>query len=42
LSPGTALALVTHNAAHAQKTSRQLFLREGVLHATPHPLSSIK
>ncbi len=28
---GTALALVTHNAAHAQKTSRQLFLREGKL-----------
>jgi putative ABC transport system ATP-binding protein/lipoprotein-releasing system ATP-binding protein len=28
---GTALALVTHNAVHAQKTSRQLFLREGVL-----------
>ena len=28
---GTALALVTHNAAHAQKTGRQLFLREGVL-----------
>jgi predicted ABC-type transport system involved in lysophospholipase L1 biosynthesis ATPase subunit len=28
---GTALALVTHNAAHAQKTSRQLFLHEGKL-----------
>ncbi len=28
---GTALALVTHNAAHAQKTARQLFLREGML-----------
>ena len=28
---GTALVLVTHNAAHAQKTTRQLFLREGVL-----------
>jgi predicted ABC-type transport system involved in lysophospholipase L1 biosynthesis ATPase subunit len=28
---GTALVLVTHNAAHAKKTSRQLFLREGVL-----------
>ena len=27
----TALVLVTHNAAHAAKTSRQLFLREGVL-----------
>ncbi|MBL9201002.1 MAG: ABC transporter ATP-binding protein [Opitutaceae bacterium] len=27
----TALVLVTHNAAHAQKTNRQLFLREGVL-----------
>ncbi|HWA08036.1 MAG TPA: ABC transporter ATP-binding protein [Opitutaceae bacterium] len=27
----TALVLVTHNAAHAQKTSRQLFLREGRL-----------
>ncbi len=26
-----ALALVTHNAAHAQKTSRQLFLHEGIL-----------
>lgn len=25
----TALVLVTHNAAHAQKTSRQLFLRAG-------------
>ncbi|MBI5769734.1 MAG: ABC transporter ATP-binding protein [Verrucomicrobia bacterium] len=29
---GTALVLVTHNAAHAKKTNRQLFLREGVLH----------
>jgi putative ABC transport system ATP-binding protein/lipoprotein-releasing system ATP-binding protein len=28
---GTALVLVTHNAAHAQKTGRQLFLREGRL-----------
>lgn len=28
---GTALALVTHNAAHAKKTSRQLFLHEGRL-----------
>ena len=28
---GTALVLVTHNAAHAQKTNRQLFLREGKL-----------
>ena len=28
---GTALVLVTHNVAHAQKTNRQLFLREGVL-----------
>jgi predicted ABC-type transport system involved in lysophospholipase L1 biosynthesis ATPase subunit len=27
----TALVLVTHNAAHAQKTSRRLFLHEGVL-----------
>ena len=27
----TALVLVTHNAAHAQKTNRSLFLREGVL-----------
>jgi predicted ABC-type transport system involved in lysophospholipase L1 biosynthesis ATPase subunit len=27
----TALVLVTHNAAYAQKTSRQLFLREGML-----------
>lgn len=27
----TALVLVTHNAAHAAKTQRQLFLREGVL-----------
>ena len=26
----TALVLVTHNSAHAKKTSRQLFLREGV------------
>ncbi len=29
---GTALVLVTHNAAYAQKTGRQLFLREGLLH----------
>ncbi|MSU69233.1 MAG: ABC transporter ATP-binding protein [Opitutaceae bacterium] len=28
---GTALVLVTHNAAHAEKTSRQLFLHEGKL-----------
>jgi predicted ABC-type transport system involved in lysophospholipase L1 biosynthesis ATPase subunit len=28
---GTALALVTHNAAHAAKCQRSLFLREGVL-----------
>jgi predicted ABC-type transport system involved in lysophospholipase L1 biosynthesis ATPase subunit len=28
---GTALVLVTHNAAHAKKTSRQLFLQEGRL-----------
>lgn len=27
----TALVLVTHNATHAQKTNRQLFLREGKL-----------
>ena len=27
----TALVLVTHNAAYAQKTNRQLFLREGML-----------
>ncbi|MGA3007544.1 MAG: ABC transporter ATP-binding protein [Opitutaceae bacterium] len=27
----TALVLVTHNAAHAAKTTRQLFLHEGVL-----------
>ncbi len=27
----TALVLVTHNAAHAQKTNRQLFLQEGKL-----------
>ncbi|MDE3085055.1 MAG: ABC transporter ATP-binding protein [Verrucomicrobiota bacterium] len=27
----TALVLVTHNAAHAKKTNRQLFLHEGVL-----------
>ena len=27
----TALVLVTHNAAHAAKTSRQLFLHDGVL-----------
>jgi predicted ABC-type transport system involved in lysophospholipase L1 biosynthesis ATPase subunit len=29
---GTALVLVTHNAAHAAKTNRSMFLREGVLH----------
>ena len=28
---GTALVLVTHNVAYAKKTSRQLFLHEGVL-----------
>ena len=28
---GTALVLVTHNVAHAQKTNRSLFLRDGVL-----------
>lgn len=28
---GTALVLVTHNAAHAAKTGRQLFLHDGVL-----------
>ena len=28
---GTALVLVTHNAAHAAKTNRQLFLHDGVL-----------
>ncbi len=28
---GTALALVTHNVAHARKTGRQLFLHDGVL-----------
>ena len=28
---GTALVLVTHNAAHAKKTNRQLFLHEGKL-----------
>jgi predicted ABC-type transport system involved in lysophospholipase L1 biosynthesis ATPase subunit len=27
----TSLALVTHNVAHAQKTTRQLFLHEGLL-----------
>jgi lipoprotein-releasing system ATP-binding protein len=31
---GTALVLVTHNAAHAGKTDRQLFLHEGVLRDT--------
>jgi predicted ABC-type transport system involved in lysophospholipase L1 biosynthesis ATPase subunit len=31
---GTALALVTHNAAHAARTQRQLFLHDGVLAAT--------
>ena len=30
---GTALVLVTHNAAHAAKTNRQLFLHDGVLRA---------
>lgn len=29
---GTALVLVTHNAEHAARTQRQLFLRDGVLH----------
>lgn len=28
---GTALVLVTHNASHAAKTNRQLFLHDGVL-----------
>ena len=28
---GTALVLVTHNIAHAQKTNRSLFLHDGVL-----------
>ena len=28
---GTALVLVTHNVAHAQKTNRPLFLHDGVL-----------
>jgi putative ABC transport system ATP-binding protein/lipoprotein-releasing system ATP-binding protein len=28
---GTALVLVTHNAAHAAKTNRQLSMHEGVL-----------
>ena len=32
---GTALVLVTHNAAHAQKTDRQLLLREGRLRDAP-------
>ena len=27
---GPALVLVTHNAAHAQKCARRLFLRDGV------------
>lgn len=31
---GTALVLVTHNAGHAAKASRQLFLHEGCLHET--------
>lgn len=31
---GTALVLVTHNAAHAAKTSRALFLHDGVLSET--------
>lgn len=30
-STGTALVLVTHNAAHAQKTNRSLFLHDGAL-----------
>jgi predicted ABC-type transport system involved in lysophospholipase L1 biosynthesis ATPase subunit len=29
---GTSLVLVTHNAAHAKKTDRQLLLRDGKLH----------
>ena len=29
---GTALVLVTHNTAYAQKTARQYLLREGLLH----------
>ncbi|MSU48351.1 MAG: ABC transporter ATP-binding protein [Opitutus sp.] len=29
---GTALVLVTHNAAHAAKTNRSLFLHDGILH----------
>ena len=28
----TALVLVTHNAGHAAKTQRALFLRDGVFH----------
>jgi predicted ABC-type transport system involved in lysophospholipase L1 biosynthesis ATPase subunit len=40
---GTALALVTHNAAYAQKTARQYLLREGLLHevrdSQPPPLA---
>ncbi|PTY03169.1 ABC transporter ATP-binding protein [Opitutaceae bacterium EW11] len=35
---GTALVLVTHNAAHAAKTSRQLFLHNGVLQSAPKPI----
>src|SRR6185503_14057458 len=41
---GTALVLVTHNVAHAQKTNRSLFLHDGVLKchkwslAVCHPL----
>jgi predicted ABC-type transport system involved in lysophospholipase L1 biosynthesis ATPase subunit len=31
----TALVLVTHNAAHAAKTARQLFLHDGVLKNVP-------
>ena len=31
---GTALVLVTHNVAHAQKTNRSLFLHDGVLRET--------
>jgi len=30
----TALVLVTHNAAYAAKTGRQLFLRDGVLNGS--------
>ncbi|MSU72881.1 MAG: ABC transporter ATP-binding protein [Opitutus sp.] len=34
---GTALVLVTHNVAHAEKTNRQLFLHEGVLRYCQSP-----